>query len=219
MENNSKYKLVIFDLDGTLMDTSEGIFAAVRHTIDEAGLEQLSESVIRTFIGPPIQRSFAATYKLDTDKADELAAMFRKQYSEHDILKAVPYDGIYDVLKALADRGIMSAVATYKREDYAIKLLSAYHIDDHMSFMHGSDMEGKLTKSDIIIKCIEDAGVSYDEVVMVGDTKNDEKGAIDIGVDFIGVTFGFGYKDKNDMEVNEHAIACVDTPMQILEVL
>lgn len=216
---NGKYKLVIFDLDGTLMDTSQGILSSIEYTIKETKMRELSREEMQSFIGPPIQKSFANVYGVEVECAERLAGIFRERYSTVDLLKAVPYEGIYELLKELSMNQIKTAVATYKREDYALKLLREFHFDDYMNSMYGSDMDGKLSKSDIIKKCIEDANVNFDEVVMVGDTSNDEIGAHNLGVDFIGVTYGFGFRNQSDMKIHCRNIACIDDPRQILNVL
>lgn len=189
-----KYKLVIFDLDGTLMDTSSGILMAVKDTIKEYGMPELSEEQIRTFIGPPIQWSFEAQYGISKEEAQSMADTFRVLYSTKHLLGAVPYPGIYNLLKTLNERGMKSAIATYKREDYALRLLKHYHFDDYTDIMYGGDNDGTLKKRDIIQKCINTAGVKdLHEVVMVGDTLHDSNGAKELGVDFIGVSYGFGF--------------------------
>lgn len=198
-----KYKLVIFDLDGTLMDTSSGILMAVKDTIKEHCMPELTEGQIKTFIGPPIQWSFEAQYSISKDEAQRMADTFRALYSTKHLLGAVPYPGIYDLLQALNDRGIKSAIATYKREDYALRLLKHYHFDDYTDIMYGGDNDGTLKKRDIIQKCIDAASVkNLDEVVMVGDTLHDSNGAKELGVDFIGVSYGFGFhgEDANGID-------------------
>lgn len=193
-----KYKLVIFDLDGTLMDTSPGILLAVKDTIKEHGMPALSEEKIRTFIGPPIQWSFEAQYGISKEEAQCMADTFRALYSTKHLLGAVPYPGIYDLLQALNERGMKSAIATYKREDYALRLLKHYHFDDYTDIMYGGDNDGTLKKHDIIQKCIDTAGVkNLNEVVMVGDTLHDSNGAKELGVDFIGVSYGFGFHGED----------------------
>ena len=218
-ENNKKYKLIIFDLDGTLMDTSEGILSAVQYTIKQTKMPDISEEEMKSFIGPPIQKSFASIYGVDVACAEKLANIFRERYSTVDLLRAHPYEGIYELLKELSQKKIKTAVATYKREDYALRLLKEFHFDDYMSTMYGSDMEGKLSKSDIIRKCIEDANVGFDEVVMIGDTSNDEIGSHNLGIDFIGVTYGFGFRSRMDMEIHCRNIACIDEPRQLLKLV
>jgi len=208
-----KYKLVIFDLDGTLMDTSSGILMAVKDTIKEHGMPELSEEQIRTFIGPPIQWSFEAQYGISKEEAQRMADTFRTLYSTKHLLGAVPYPGIYDLMQALRERGMKSAIATYKREDYALRLLKHYHFDDYTDIMYGGDNDGTLKKRDIIQKCIDTAGVkNLNEVVMVGDTLHDSNGAKERGVDFIGVSYGFGFHGDDAKGIDSMA----ETPQDIL---
>lgn len=214
-----KYDLVVFDLDGTLLDTSEGVLAAVRHTIKTLNFPMLSEEKISTFIGPPIQESFAVQYGLQGEILQKIATVFRNQYKDVDLLKAAPYNGIYELLKTLNADGIMSAVATYKREDYALTLLNHYEFGKYMKSMHGADNENRLKKQDIIQMCIAESGIGdYDRVVMVGDTVHDAIGAEKLGVDFIGVTYGFGFK-KMEEELSVKNIGFVSHPLEILNLV
>lgn len=206
-------RLVIFDLDGTLMDTSSGILLAVRDAIKEHGMPELTEEQIRTFIGPPIQWSFEAQYGISKEQAQSMADSFRVLYSTKHLFEAVPYTGIYNLLNAINARGLKSAIATYKREDYALRLLKHYHFDDYTDIMYGGDNDGTLKKRDIIQKCIDTAGITdLNEVVMVGDTLHDANGAKELGVDFIGVSFGFGFhgEDANGISNMAH------TPEEVL---
>lgn len=190
-----RYELVIFDLDGTLLDTTEGIVEAVRHAIDKNNLPELSEDRLLEFIGPPVQESFKDKYGVDAERAQQLANDFRQYYKDETLLLAKPYGGIYETLDGLVKNGVQIAVATYKREDYAVKLLKHYGFDRYSDMLYGADNENKLTKGDIIQKCITTSGVSgLDKVLMVGDSVHDLMGARAIGVDFVGVTYGFGFK-------------------------
>ena len=192
-----RYDAVIFDLDGTLLDTAEGIYRSVEYVIKKLKFQKPSPEVMRTFIGPPMQHSFARIYGLDKEGADSAAAMFRDRYKEDDILLATPYEGIYDTIGALNEAGIKTAVATYKRQDYAEKILVHFGFDRICDAMCGSDFEGKLTKKDIIDNAIKTVASSEDaRIVMVGDSDNDAIGAAERGVDFIAVTYGFGFADS-----------------------
>ncbi len=207
------YRLVIFDLDGTLMDTSSGILLAVHDAIKEHGMPELSEEQVRTFIGPPIQWSFESQYGISKEQAQSMADTFRALYSTKHLFGAVPYPGIYNLLKTINGRGIKSAIATYKREDYALRLLKHYHFDHYTDIMYGGDNDGTLKKRDIIQKCIDTAGImNLGEVVMVGDTLHDANGAKELGIDFIGVSFGFGFHgdDANGITNMAH------TPREVL---
>lgn len=206
------YDAVIFDLDGTLLDTSEGISASVGFVIDALGLPRITPDVLRTFIGPPIQRSFARVFGMDKEGADMAANMFRDRYKEDDILLAIPYDGIFDTLAFLRDAGIRTAVATYKRQDYAEKILVHFGFDKAVDAICGSDAEGILTKSDIIENAIKKVGVTdRKRCVMVGDSDNDAEGAKGIGAPFIGVTYGFGFATKEDVDAFPNIGVAKDT--------
>lgn len=212
-----KYDLAIFDVDGTVLDTSEGVISAVKHTIEEMGLEMLLDELLSTFIGPPIQDSFAKTYGLHGNVLQDIADVFRNYYKDVDLLKAVPYDGIYEVFTGLKDRNIIPAIATYKREDYAITLLKHFGFDKYVNIMHGGDHENRLKKKDIIELCINESGVrDKSKVVMIGDTHHDAIGAASVGIDFIGVTFGFGFHSKEDLLTIPN-VGCAIKAIEILD--
>ena len=196
----SRYDLAVFDLDGTLLDTRAGVLSALKYTIKELGYEMPDEATLKTFIGPPVQDSFARVYGLEGAVLQDIATVFRNFYSTKTLLEAELYDGILDVFAELKKRGITPAVATYKREDYAVKLLCHFGFDRYTDIMFGGDHENKLKKRDIIEKCISVSGVSdVGRVVMIGDTDFDAIGAEAVGADFIGVSYGFGFKSLEDI--------------------
>lgn len=207
MQNQRKnnYDAVIFDVDGTLLDTSEGLISAVNYTIDTCGLAPLTQQQLLTFIGPPVQNSLARYYNFDSEKIQQLTEVFRDAYKEKYLLQAVPYDGIYEVLEELVKNNIQIGVATYKREDYALKILKHFHFDQYATVMHGADNFNKLKKKDIIQLCVDEMGLTNPErIIMVGDSDNDAIGAADAGMKFIGVTYGFGFKTEEDVKSFEN---------------
>ena len=214
------YSTIIFDVDGTLLDTTEGVLSAVTYTIREHQLAELSREELLTFIGPPIQDSFARVYGLSGEVLQELATTFRNRYKDVDLLKAVPYDGIYEVCEELKKRGIKIAIATYKRQDYATKIIQHFGFDRYTDIIYGADHENQLKKVDIIRKCLEDMGIDDPhEAVMVGDSDNDAIGAMKIGMEFIGVTYGFGFKTKEDVMQFTHVAGVAETTQEILRYL
>ena len=214
----NRYDLVIFDLDGTLLDTTEGVLSSVKYTIQKMGFEPLDDKALSTFIGPPIQDSFAKAYGLEGPILQEIATVFRNRYSTMEyLIQATPYEGIYQLLEQLRQRGIQTAVATYKREDYALTLLKHYHFDRYMDIMYGGDHENKLKKKDIIEKCIVTAGIDdLSRVVMIGDTVSDVIGAKGIGVDFLGVTYGFGFTTAADVMEHPSSVGSADRALDLL---
>lgn len=214
-----KYKAAIFDVDGTLLDTTEGVLAAVQYTITEAGLPEIDRETLLTFIGPPVQDSFMRVYQVTKEKAQELATIFRNRYKDYELLKAFAYEGIYDVMEELSKRGIAIAVATYKRQDYAESILKHFHFDRYSDILYGADHENKLKKQDIIMLCMKDMGITDpSEVVMIGDSSHDAKGAQELGMDFIGVTYGFEFRTKEDVFAYP-SIGYADIPTDILRYL
>lgn len=213
-----QYKLVIFDLDGTLMDTQEGVLSAVDYAVAKMGLDRLSSPYREHFVGPPIEDSFMKSYSLSEFELHKVIEIYRKRYNDYDLLKALPYAGIYDLLKLLKKYNLKIAIATYKKHLNAIPLLDHFKFNDYYDVAYGADPDNKLKKSDLIKKCIEDLKVSPDEAVMIGDTKLDAIGSEQIGCDFIGVTYGFGFKSKDDVKEYKN-IGAADTIEELGELL
>lgn len=213
-----KYKAVLFDLDGTLLDTSAGILAAVQDTIEKCGLKPLTKEEILTFIGPPAEASFQRIYGLQGEPLKRITKYFRNQYREEkNLLLARPYDGIYKVCNSLRREDVKVGIATYKRHDYTMTLLKYFEFDRCSDVIYGSDAESKLTKADIIELCLRDLDVfDYSGALMIGDTSHDALGAKALGIDFLGVTYGFGFHDAKD--VKEYpAVGSVDRAEEILK--
>lgn len=190
---------VIFDLDGTLLDTSKGILESTEYAVKAMGFSELSHTEALSFIGPPLPVSFMRVYGCNEDTAMKATNYFREYYKDYGLLKARPYDGIYDLCRLLRDNGIKTAAATYKKEDYAVKLLKHFRFDEYFCSMHGADSEGVLTKAQIINICLAEMGGTKDDSVLIGDTEHDAKGADGAGIYFIGVTYGFGFASKDDV--------------------
>jgi phosphoglycolate phosphatase len=195
-----KYKAVIFDIDGTILDPVEGVTEAVKHTIEQLGLKMLSDDQIALFVGPPIQNSFIEKYNLSENTAQKVANIFRNYYKNFSLLKAKAYDGIYDVFDELSRQKTGIGIATYKRQDYAEKLMEYFRFDIYCDSICGADNENRLAKPDIIKNCLNQLHITeLTQAVMVGDSEHDALGAEEAGIDFIGVTYGFGFKTAEDV--------------------
>ena len=194
-----RYEAVLFDVDGTLLDTSEGIVKSVKETIEHFDLPCPPEEDILKFIGPPIEWSFEGRCGVTGDKLTEVCKYFRDRYSNHNLLLAKPYDGIMDLLDYLKNKNIPIGIATYKKQDYAEKLLLAMGFGEYTDHIFGSDYGGKLLKKDIIKMCIDSLGV--------------EDAA---GSPFCGVSFGFGFGQFGGEDINEFEhVFYADHPMEM----
>lgn len=212
----SKYKYLIFDIDGTLLDTREGIIASINHTLASEHLRSLTSEELMTFLGPPIMESFARYFGQDKALIDRMTQTFRRQYSAVNLLKAKVYPDLEKVCKILTEQGVKLGVATYKRQDYAERIVKHFPVGKYFQVIYGADPYNKLKKSDIIALACKDLGVSdTDCVLMIGDTEFDAVGAKNQGIDFLGVTYGFGFKTKDDV-ARAGAIGSADTAKEIL---
>ncbi len=191
-----KMKLVIFDLDGTLLDTSPGIVESVRFAADHLGLPQLSEEQLLSFVGPPLRVSFKMNYGCTDEEAEALTDAFRDKYREGAALNAVPYDGLYELCENLKRNGVLIGVATGKQHDFARQILEYFNFSRYIDILHGTDDAGRLTKADLLRMCAEDAGADPGECVLVGDTEYDAKGAAEAEIPFLAVTYGFGNPEE-----------------------
>lgn len=211
-------KQVIFDLDGTLLDTREGILESVRCAAHALGYGELSHETLLTFVGPPLRQSFMTHYGCTPEGAQRAVKIFRDCYGQGALLKAQPYEGIYELCGELKRRGISMAVATYKPEDFALPLLRHFRFDEYCGVMHGADRENKLSKRDIIELCMEEMGAAQQETILVGDTEHDAAGAAEAGIAFLAVTYGFGFRSREDVR-RYPCLGVARTPMEIADIL
>lgn len=196
------YTTVIFDLDGTLLDTSPGIAAAVRYVIKKLSLSPLDDAKMQQFISlSPIQVSFKRFCGVDDSVAQKCAEAFRTQYLQGDLFKASVYPGMEELLSGLKSKGFKLAVATYKRQDCADALLKRFGLHEYFDIVCGADNDNKLTKTDIMEKCCRALGSGVNECIMVGDSKHDASAAENLDMDFAAVTYGFGFKNEAEPKV------------------
>lgn len=209
-------KAVLFDLDGTLLDTSEGVIKSAQYAIRQLGYNPLSRSIMKTFIGPPIQDSLKKYYHCNDETAQKGANIFRDYYLKHATGIATVYPGIYDTLNTLRRRGYKIAVATYKREDIAIVMLDKFNIKKYCDVIHGADNFNKLSKSDVINICLEELNIARDSVVLVGDSLHDANGALEAKISFIAALYGLGLKSEKDI-LNYPCLGCISSPSELLD--
>lgn len=192
------YKLVIFDLDGTLLDTSEGIFNSVRYAEEQMNLEKISNEMLRKFVGPPPQKMYSELYDLNSEKSAEAVTYHREYGRTRAIYEATVYSGIEELLKKLKSNNCKIAVATLKSQDIAKTVLEHYSLSEYFDFIVGMNKDETLTKSDTIVQVLEYTNVQREDAVMIGDSIYDMEGAKEAGVDFIGVTYGFGFDENKE---------------------
>lgn len=187
------YSLYVFDLDGTLLDSSPGIINAVCYTLRLFKKTIPDNEILTSFIGPPLKKSFSLIPDVEDDKIDDMVRAFRDEYRKKEIFNAKLYDGIMPLCQRISDDGIKMAIATNKPEEFAQKLVKYFQLDKFIPVVCGADAQGSLKKTDLIKSAIFlSKENNIESVVMVGDTISDAEAAEQCGVDFIGVDYGFG---------------------------
>lgn len=208
-------KLIIFDLDGTLLDTSEGIMHCYRKTGE---ILNLKENVIeneKCVIGGPLKDGFKRLYKINSESQLENAiATYRSLYQSEGINMFTAYQGIEELLKNLKENGYLLAVATLKAESYAKQMLESAGLAKYFDVIHGWDGTDSCTKAYIITKVIFTLNLIPSDSILVGDSEYDAYGADAADVDFLGVSYGFGIK-KGDNKSQLFPIS--DSPEDVLD--
>lgn len=205
-----QYELILFDLDGTLLDTSPGIFNSVRFAEQQLGFSPIPDAQLHVFVGPPPKQMYQKVYGVDEDTALK-ATGFHRQYSrEKAIYEATVYPGMEETLKTLKEQGFKLAVATLKGQKIAEKVLQIHGLSDFFDSIVGMDEAESFTKCKTIQVAMEKTNTSGN-ALMVGDSEYDYIGACEAGVDFVGAAYGFGINE------GETRFPLVREPLQLLD--
>ena len=210
------YKNVLFDLDGTLTNPSEGISNGFIYALDKYNIKVSEKEKLYSFIGPPLFDTFKSIGFTD-EIAVEAIAHFRKYYDEVGKLENEVYENIKVMLETLKSRGYKLAVATSKPTLFSVEILKHFGLDQYFDFISGATFDGTLIqKGDIIKVALDKLGLNPSETIMIGDRKHDVLGAKEHGLDSIGVLYGFGNREEL---VETGATFIVKEVLDILDIL
>lgn len=214
----NKYDIALFDLDGTISQSAEGIKFCLMKTLDEMGKSHPDLSDYSKYIGPPLLFTFQKLCGLTPQEAQKAVEIYVKLYDVDGLKQNKLFDGIEDVLKACHENGIKLAVCSSKHEAIATEVVRMLGVYDYFDKICGSTIDGsRKEKEDLIPYALSKLEAKGNErVVMIGDTKFDAKGAVCCGVDFIGVTYGYG--DLKDM-INAGGKVFAQTPHNLQNLL
>lgn len=193
-----KFTNIIFDLDGTITEPAEGITNGFMYALKHFGIEVTDRTSLFKYIGPPIEESFGSIEGFDEAKVTEAVKVYREYYSVNGILENDLMPGIVEALSAMKDAGLKLYVATSKYEPFAVKILQNLKIDQYFDYIAGSDSSvGRNNKTLVLEYLLEKIGINGNseelkKAVMVGDRKFDVEGAKGIGIESIGVLYGYG---------------------------
>ena len=190
-------RFILFDFDGTVTDTGEGIIKAVEYALVKMGKDPGSEADRRRFVGPPLRQAFERFSDMDTPTATEAVRVYREYYREIGLFEACLYEGVTEQLKLLREGGAVTAIASSKPTVFINKLIEHFKVTDLFDFVAGSELDGTHTdKAEVIAIAMEALGASRENTVMVGDRSHDIIGAKKHGLASVGVLYGYGSREE-----------------------
>jgi phosphoglycolate phosphatase len=189
---------IVFDLDGTLIDSKPGIVAGLRHAMHQMGHELPPEAALDWAIGPPLVEVLAELLRpFGDDRAEEAAVHYRAWYGAGGLFNAHVYPGIPELLARLSQLGKALFVATAKRADFARRVLDHFDLARHFRAIHGSQEPGRFDhKAQLLHHLLQVEGLSAAETVVVGDREHDVIAAKANGLRMIAVTYGYGSREE-----------------------
>ena len=198
-------KAVLFDLDGTLTDSGEGIMKCAELALRHFGLPVPDTQQMRTMVGPPLDQSFIR-FGVRPEDTDEAIRVYRSRYTTLGKFENYPYPGIHQVLARLKADGYRLYVATSKLEGLSVEILERFELAEYFDRICGATPDNSRSSKASVIAYLLDQIGPVDKAVMVGDTEFDVLGAKEHGIPTIGVAWGYG-KAENMKNAGAAAIA------------
>ena len=188
-------KTILFDLDGTITDSGEGIINCVIYALERFGLPIPDRNSLRCFVGPPLHESFIKQ-GIPAERAEEAVAVYRERYVPTGMFENTPYPGIREVLDNLKSGGHTLYVASSKPEWMCVEILKHFELDQYFEQICGATMDTSRTNKEAVIAYLMEQNGRPDNMIMVGDTKFDVLGAKFHGIPCVGVSWGYGTVDE-----------------------
>ena len=184
---------IVFDMDGTLFDTSEGILECYIQVARKMDREIPDHSVLYKLIGGSLRINLKNLYGLNEEECSLAVDIYRSHYSCVGLEMSVAYPDVQNTIRELHEMGYSLSVATLKRQDFAEEFIKAKGLTPYFQSIHGMDVGDTLTKEQLIRNCITGCKTTEKATLMVGDSDSDLNGAIKNGTRFLAATWGFGF--------------------------
>lgn len=213
------YKICLFDLDGTITDSAPGIVNSVIYALKKFGIEETDREKLLQFIGPPLTESFHRFYGFTEEESWKAVEYYREYYAEKGIFECTVYEGLEDALKKIKESGRKILVATSKPEVYAKRIIEHFGLTKYFDYIAGMELDGgRGTKAQVIEYALETCKIkNRDEVLMIGDREHDVFGAENLGIDCVGVLYGFGSREELEKAGAKYVISRPEDLINILE--
>ncbi|MBM7660949.1 phosphoglycolate phosphatase [Bacillus mesophilus] len=189
-----KYKVILFDLDGTISDPKVGITKSVQFALSKMGIEENNLDILECFIGPPLQVSFKDYYSFNPNETLTAIEYYRDRFKLTGMYENTLYEGIPTLLEDLRKQGYKLVIATSKPTVFSEEIVRYFNLEHFFDLNVGSNLDGTRSSKAEIIQYIVERFNNYSlkDFIMIGDRKYDIIGANTIGIDSIGVTYGYG---------------------------
>jgi phosphoglycolate phosphatase len=188
------FRTLIFDLDGTISDPSDGIARSVNYALESFSYDPVEEHRVHRMIGPPLTEIFEHFLgALSAGRMQELVDAYRERYASIGFTENVLYPGVPDTLATLARQGYELGICTSKRADYAARIVEMFGLNDHFGFIDGGDVH---IKKFMQLERIVSNGVDATSAVMIGDRAVDIDAAKKNAIASVGVNWGFGHEGE-----------------------
>ncbi len=193
-----KYKSLLFDLDGTITDSSEGIINSILYALDKMEVNIEDKTILKKFVGPPLMDSYKKYFGFSDDEAELGLKLFREYFSVKGIFENRLFEGIDNLLYELCNSGYELLLATSKPTHFAEQVLEYFNIKKYFSYVSACPIdEINTTKTDIIHNALKHTSTdNKSEILMIGDTTFDINGAKICGIDSLGVLYGTDNADE-----------------------
>ncbi len=187
-------KAILFDLDGTLIDSSEGITKSTQYALAHYGIIENDLSKFYKFIGPPLVASFKKYYDFPEEQAVEAVAVYRERYNKIGLFECSLYPGVRECIEKLKAQGYLIGMASSKPEVSCCRILEHFGILELFDDVVGATFDGRIdTKEEVLNEVMRRwSDVPKDEMCLIGDTMFDVEGANQVGIRTVAVNFGFG---------------------------
>lgn len=196
-----RMRYFIFDLDGTLIDSTKAIIAALRGMERELGLEGLPVETLRAFLGPPLRQSLSEHYHVPLSGVEPLEESYRRCYMEAGVGETVIFDGVCDALGHIRAHGGYVGIATLKQHTLAAEVLRATPLGGLADYAALNTGSGVGDKAALIRECIDKLGCKdLGEAVMFGDSPYDGRAAAEVGIAFVPLACGAGFEKAGSLE-------------------
>ena len=210
------YRTYLFDLDGTVLDTGAGVMGSVQYALENFGYPGEPEEKLRRFVGPSLYDSFTGDYGMSKEQAEEAIRLYRQHYRDGAMFEAEPYPGIRLVLETLRGNGRAVYIVTSKPLTMAEPVLRHFGLTECFDGLIGPDeSDHSSDKEKLIRRALAMGDADPMLTVMIGDRKFDMEGAAAVGIDSIGVLYGFGEEEELRRAGATHLVS---DPVEILDI-